>query len=239
MKPIKISEFFWLGCFVFAVVDFLAKAASPFHIWLDVLTGLERQGYMVSLFCHLPAVGFHWPQHTPSNPCSTTNKSLSSDTIQQKVCWRSSTRTLSVFAPYLFRFSPFQRGRCLTWQNWCVIRSKPMLFAAIMVRTEEWNSSEFGSSFYSFTDCCRSPPGKVSTITHTTRSLFPETFCHVTLGTKWHFNILSSDHVWGAIMAWCMFLWEHVSFSKSHPLIFDSFLSMQTVPLSPTHPGKL
>lgn len=70
-------------------------------------------------------------------------------------------------------------------------------------------------------------------------SLFPETFCHVTSGRKWHFNILSSDHVWGAIMAWCMFLWEHVSFSKSHPLIFDSFLSMQTVPLSPTLSGKL
>lgn len=45
--------------------------------------------------------------------------------------------------------------------------------------------------------------------------------------------MLSSDYIWGAIMAWCMFLWEHVSFSKSRLLIFDSFPSMQTVSLSP------
>lgn len=122
-KNIRISQFFLL--FFSFVVDFLAKAVSPLHIWHDALTCLERQGYIVSLFCHLPPVGFDWPQHTPSNPCSTTNKSLSSDTIQLKVCSRSSARTLSVFSPYLFWFGifchdkidvPFTQNRdCSLW----------------------------------------------------------------------------------------------------------------------------
>lgn len=53
-------------------------------------------------------IGFDWPQHLHSSPYSTANKSLSSDTIQEKVCSRSSAQTLSVSGPDLFRSSPFQ-----------------------------------------------------------------------------------------------------------------------------------
>lgn len=53
-------------------------------------------------------IGFDWPQHMHSSPNSTANKSLSSDTIQEKVCSRSSAQTLSVFRSHLFWSSPFQ-----------------------------------------------------------------------------------------------------------------------------------
>lgn len=53
-------------------------------------------------------IGFDCPQHMHSNPYSTANKSLSSDTIQEKVCSRSSAQTLSVFGLDLFWSTLFQ-----------------------------------------------------------------------------------------------------------------------------------
>lgn len=53
-------------------------------------------------------IGFDWPQHIHSSPNSTANKSLSSDTIQEKVCSRSSSSdiisvsSLIYFGPLLF-----------------------------------------------------------------------------------------------------------------------------------------
>lgn len=105
-------------------------------------------------------------------------------------------------------------------------RVEPIWIWGLLLFIHRLLSLTFGKSVYNYAHYVLAPP------------LFPWTFCHTTLGRKWHFNILSSEYVWGAIMAWCMFLWEHVSFSKSHPLIFDSFLSMQTVPLSPTLSDK-
>lgn len=109
MKSVK-SFFGTQNSFYFVL--FFSRWLKPLHFsasdlmqW-QALRGKDTQcPYSVTF----PPVGFDWPQHMHSNPCSTTNKSLSPDTIQQKVCSRSSPRTLSAFGPYLFWFSPFQQ----------------------------------------------------------------------------------------------------------------------------------
>lgn len=46
-------------------------------------------------------IGFDWPQHIHSSPNSTANKSLSSDTIQEKkFAQGAQAQTLSVFRPW-------------------------------------------------------------------------------------------------------------------------------------------
>lgn len=144
-----------------------------------------------------------------------------------------------MFGPYLFCFGPFQMS--YVTKLMCHSLKTETLDCDVVVRRNNglnrrveliwiWDFFLFTHSLLSLT----SGESVHNYAHHTlTPSLLLETLCHVTLGRKWHFNILSSDHVWGAIMAWCMFLWEHVSFSKSHPLIFDSFLSMQTCKCKP------
>lgn len=103
-------------------------------------------------------IGFDWPQHTHSNPYSTTNKSLSFDTIQQKVCSR---RTLSVAGPICFG-PVLSVSECLIWKDGYVSGSN---------WDENCEDRNYGEvrlpviflSGISFTDCRLSPLSNVST----------------------------------------------------------------------------
>ena len=160
-------------------------------------------------------IGFDWPQHMHSNPYSTANKSLSSDTIRGKVCWRSPAQTLSVFGPDLFWSTPFSVAGCLTWKDRHASGSNPDencdVFAALMVWITIkliWMrvSAPFffcgGGHFI----CTRSlsPPRIVSMqlfTLHTRSVVARHDLSARNFARKVTLHILSSDHLWRGIMA--------------------------------------
>lgn len=92
-------------------------SASLLSGWVDVVTGKDTQ-------CPYSVTLSYWLWLAPTHafkPYSTANKSLSSDTIQEKVCSRSLAQPLSVFGLNLFWYSPFTVAGCLTWKDiqWC------------------------------------------------------------------------------------------------------------------------
>lgn len=147
-------------------------------------------------------IGFDWPQHMHSNPYSTANKSLSSDTIHEKVCSRSSAQTLSVFGPDLF-WSPLFQSLGVWHERIDMPLTQTetrtaMFFTALTVwiivkliwicvsdaRSHLWGMCPRNYSHYTLA-----------------RSLFVMTFCHVTNVRKGTLHILSPAHLWRGIMA--------------------------------------
>lgn len=82
-------------------------SAPLLSAWVDAVTGKDTR-------CPYSVTSSHWLWLAPAQafkPYSTANKSLSSDTIHEKVCSRSSAQPLSVFGLHLFWslcvYSPF------------------------------------------------------------------------------------------------------------------------------------
>lgn len=142
-------------------------------------------------------IGFDWPQHMHSNPNSTTNKSLSFDTIQEKVCSRSSAQTLSVVGPIYFGPVLSVTG-CLTWRDLSVdrteLKTEGLNYGGVNLRVTFLCHSQIAGS-HLWATC----PHNYSHYT-LSRSLFIVTFCHMTPGGKWHFifylQTISEEPLW-------------------------------------------
>ncbi len=143
-----------------------------------------------------------------SSPYSTANKSLSSDTIQEKVCSRSSAQTLSVFGPNLFWSSPFQSLD--VWHERIdmpvaqTVMKTVMFFAALMVWIIIkliWNF--VSAPFWHFIHrCLLSPLRNVSTQLFTLHTYSLIVHCDLlsrNIERKVTLHILSSDHLWRGI----------------------------------------
>lgn len=158
-------------------------------------------------------IGFDWPQHMHSNPYSTANKSLSSDTIQGKVCWRSPAQTLSVFGPDLFWSTPFSVAGCLTWKDRhasgsnrdenCDVVAALMVWITIKPIWMRVSAPFFFAGGISFAHARSHLRGSCSrNYSHYTlaQSLRVMTFHHVTLRGKWHFifylQTISGEALW-------------------------------------------
>lgn len=134
MKSIKTwceSFFGTRNSFHFVLLFFFfSRWLKPLHFsafdlmqW-QALRGKDTQcPYSVTF----PPVGFDWPQHMHSNPCSTTNKSLSPDTTQQKVLLKELGSDIISVRPLSILVQSFSASGRLTRKNWYASRSEPRL----------------------------------------------------------------------------------------------------------------
>lgn len=213
-----------------------SHASAPLlSSWVDVVTGLERQGYTVSLFCHLPPLALTGPNTCIQTPTAQPiNHCL---LIQYKRKFDSDIISLG---SHLFLVQSFSVTGCVTWKdryatglNWD--ENCDALHCIYSLSLNQNVPDLCVSSFMAFhsqiagSHLCRMCLHNYSHYT-LTQSLFTMTFCHITLGVKWHAifclqNTASLENHYG----WCTFPQAHVSSSKSLPLIFDNVLSVQTV----------
>lgn len=203
--------------------------------WFDVVTGLERQGYTVSLFCHLPPLALTGPNTCIQTPTAQPiNHCL---LIQYK---RKFGPDIISVGSHLFLVQSFSVTGCVTWKDRyasglnCDENCDVLRF--IYGLSSNQNDLDLCvSSLMAFhsqiagSHLCQMCPHNYSHYT-LTQSLFTMTFCHITLRVKWHVifclqNITSLEN--HSIDACSPRV--HVSSSKSPPLILDNVLSMQTV----------
>lgn len=166
--------------------------------WVDAVTGLERQGYTVSLFCHLPPLALTGPNTCIQAPTAQPINHCLLIQYKRKFAQGARLRHYHCLVPIYFWSSPFQSlGVCLTWKDRYASGSNCYKNCDVLrcINGLDNNPTHLDLCVCSFCGItfidARSRLGGMCPHNYShyalTHSLFTVTLCHLTLRGKWHF----------------------------------------------------